>query len=200
MAAKVLLSLKVLFVLLLVASKLAIAQEEFSLKEKENILQVKIRTVQHMAFNPVIVNAVRQQNAQNLSLATIQQRDEEWKTADKLTPFKRSLQNSKAGKLLKRHVTFNDSFNEAFLTDNQGANVAAYPATSDYWQGDEEKWIKSFNNGNGKIFIGPIEEDESTQTAAVQISAPILDQGATIGVLVIGITLDYVESKKAGKQ
>ena len=188
---------KVLFALLLVISGLAFAQETFSPEEKENLLKIKIRTVQHMTFNPVVINAVRQQNAQNLSLATIRQRDEEWKATDDLTPFKRSLQNSKVGKLLKRHVSINASFNEAFLTDNQGANVAAYPATSDYWQGDEEKWIESFNNGNGKIFIGPIEEDESTQTAAVQISAPVLEQGKTIGVLVVGITLDYVKSKQA---
>lgn len=188
---------KVLLALLLVSSGLVFAQEAFSPAEKENILKVKIRTVQHMTFNPVIVNAARQQNAQNLSLAVIQQRDEEWKATDNLTPFKHSLQINKAGKLLKRHVTINDSFNEAFLTDNQGANVAAYPATSDYWQGDEGKWIESFNNGNGKIFIGPIEEDESTNTAAVQISAPILDQGETIGVLVVGVTLDYVKSKQA---
>ena len=187
---------KIFLVLLLVLPGLAFAQNTFSPQEKENVLKVKIRTVQHMTFNPVIINAVRQQNAQNLSLSIIQQRDDEWKATDNLTPFKRSLQHSKAGKLLKRHVTINDSFNEAFLTDNQGANVAAYPATSDYWQGDEEKWIESFNSGDGKIFIGPIEEDESTQTAAVQISAPILDQGKTIGVLVVGITLDYVKSKQ----
>ena len=188
---------KVLIALLLVSSGLAFAQETISSKEKENILKVKIRTVQHMTFNPIIINAVREQNNQRLKITTIQERDEEWKATDKLTPFKRSLQNSKVGKLLKRHVTINDSLNEAFLTDNQGANIAAYPATSDYWQGDEEKWTESFNNGNGKIFIGQIEEDESTQTAAVQISAPVLDDGKTIGVLVVGITLDYVKSKRS---
>ena len=97
---------------------------------------------------------------------------------------------------LKRQVERSTSFNEAFLTDNQGANVAAFPATSDYWQGDEEKWTASFQNGNGVLFIGPLEQDESTQTLAVQVSAPVFDRGRTVGVLVVGITFTYLEARQ----
>ena len=89
------------------------------------------------------------------------------------------------------------AYNEAFLTDNQGANVAAFPPTSDYFQGDEEKWSESFNEGSGRVFIGPVELDESTGVRAVQISAPVLDQGRTIGVLVVGITVEHIESRKS---
>ena len=84
---------------------------------------------------------------------------------------------------------------EAFVMDNQGANVATYPFTSDYWQGDEEKWSASYNGGDGKVFVGPLELDTSTQTYAVQVSAPVLDRGETIGVLVVGVTIGYLEAK-----
>ena len=87
-------------------------------------------------------------------------------------------------------------YSEAFLTDAQGANVAAYPATSDYWQGDEEKFTASFNGGQGKVFIGPIEMDESTQTNAVQISVPMEYNDETIGVLVIGVKVSVLEAEK----
>lgn len=40
-----------------------------------------------------------------------------------------------------------DVYSEAFVTDAKGANVAAYPATSDYWQGDEDKFTKAFASG-----------------------------------------------------
>ena len=141
-----------------------------------------------------------QQNAETLSLEMIQQRDEEWTASDRLTPFKLSLQRNKAGRFIKRSVEANPAIAEAFLTDNQGANVAAYPITSDYWQGDEEKWTASFNNGSGKLFIGPLEEDASSGTTSVQISAPVLDGGQTIGVLVMGITLNYLEEKQLTQQ
>ena len=183
--------------LLFGSSHFALAQEQqLSDTEIRELLKVKIRTVETLAFHPKLINATRQQNAQNLSIDAIKQRDEEWAGTEELTPFKRSLQINKAGKVLRRLIDDNPSFNEAFLTDNQGANVAAYPATSDYWQGDEEKWTASFNNGEGKIFIGDLERDDSTQTVAVQVSAPVLDRGETVGVLVVGVSLSYLEAKQ----
>jgi hypothetical protein len=170
--------------------------QQLSDSQITNLLNVKIRTVETLAFHPKLIDATNKQNAQNLSIETIRQRDEEWGNTEELTPFKRSLQISEAGKVLQRIVEDNISFNEAFLTDNQGANVAAYPATSDYWQGDEEKWLASFNNGNGKIFVGPIERDESTQSVAIQISAPVIGASGTIGVLIVGVSLSYLEAKQ----
>ena len=172
------------------------AQQDISQSELEDLLKVKIRTVQHMALNPLLVRAVRQQNATGLTQEEIARRDKAWRATKELTPFKLSLQTSPAGRFLKSQVERSTSFNEAFLTDNQGANVAAYPATSDYWQGDEEKWSESFNNGNGRIHIGSLELDESTNTVAAQVSAPVLDRGRSIGVLVVGVTINYLETRR----
>jgi hypothetical protein len=179
-----------------VLSATAFAEETPSQEELEILLKTKIRSVQHMALNPTVIRAARGQNLEQLSLEEIKARDEEWKGTESLTHFKRALQENSAGRFLKRMVGLNKSFNEAFLTDNQGANIAAYPATSDYWQGDEEKWSGSFNGGNGRIFLGPLEYDESTRIYAVQISAPLHDRGETIGVLVVGVTLDYLNAKR----
>jgi hypothetical protein len=172
-------------------------QDAPSQEELKKLLSTKIRSVQHMALNPTVIRATRRQNSEKLPLDLIKQRDDEWKSTSELTHFKRSLQENDAGRFLKRVVALNKSFNEAFVTDNQGANVAAYPPTSDYWQGDEEKWTVSFNKGSGQIFMGPLEYDQSTRTYAVQISAPLYDRGTTIGVLVVGVTLDYLKSKQA---
>ena len=185
-----------LFLAALLAPGLVAAQEDIDQSELHELLRIKMRTVQHMALNPELIQAVRRQNAEHLDLNTIKQRDAEWKATKKLTPLKRSLQENSAGQMLKRYVSRNPSLNEAFLTDNQGANVAAFPATSDYWQGDEEKWTASFNDGAGKLFLGPVERDESTNTLAVQVSAPLFHQGETIGVLVVGVTLDYLNTKR----
>ncbi|MGA8259497.1 MAG: PDC sensor domain-containing protein [Arenicellales bacterium] len=156
-------------------------------------LQDKLRTVRHMSFHPVIVRAVRTQNNEKLTLDVIKQRDEQWQSTKTENALQREILHSEASQVLKTFVQGNPDFNEAFATDDQGANVAMYPTTSDYWQGDEDKWIKSFNNGNGKLYIGKVQLDESTNTVAVQVSVPILDQGKTIGVLVIGVTQKYLE-------
>ncbi len=180
---------------LLVVAGAANAQQDISRSELEDLLRVKVRTVQHMALNPLLVRAVRQQNALVLTQEEINKRDKEWRATKEATPYKLSLQTSPAGRFLKEQVTRNTTFNEAFLTDKRGANVAAYPATSDYWQGDEEKWSNSFNGGEGRIFIGKLALDESTNTVAAQVSAPVLDRGRTIGVLVVGVSINYLQTK-----
>jgi len=185
-----------LFAISLGAAVAVHAQAKIDAESLDALLRVKVRTVQHMALNPLLVRAALQQNQQQLPLEEIKKRDGSWRGTKELTPFKQSLQSNKSGRFLKNTVTRLSSLNEAFLTDNQGANVAAYPATSDYWQGDERKWSASFNDGAGKVFIGELELDESTQTYAVQISAPVIDRGETIGVLIVGVTFSYVESKE----
>ncbi|MDH3315511.1 MAG: PDC sensor domain-containing protein [Gammaproteobacteria bacterium] len=184
---------------MLPASLLAQEQSAPSQEELKELLGTKIRSVQHMALNPTVIRATRRQNSEKVSLDEIKKRDNEWKSTKELTHFKRSLQENDAGRFLKRVIGLNKSFNEAFVTDNKGANVAAFPATSDYWQGDEEKWTASYNKGAGRVFLGPLEYDDSSKTYAVQISAPLYDRGATIGVLVVGVTLDYLKAKQALK-
>lgn len=175
-----------------------ILAEEFSEEKLAKVLKVKIMTARHIGWNPAIVSSVLKQNNQKMSLDGIKKLDNEWKATKNLTPFKLSLQQNEAGLYLKSIVEKNPHINEAFLTDDKGANVAAYPATSDYWQGDEGKWSNSFNEGKGKVFIGPVKVDESTNTAAVQISAPVLDyatNGKTVGVIIIGVTVNYLKTK-----
>ena len=172
------------------------AQQDISESELKELLRVKVRTVQHMALNPLLIRAVRQQNSARLTPEEIARRDKAWRASKELTPFKLSLQTSPAGRFLSGQIQRSTSFNEAFLTDDQGANVAAFPATSDYWQGDEDKWSNSFNGGDGRIYIGALELDESTNTVAAQVSAPVLDRGKTIGVLVVGVTINYLQTKR----
>ena len=56
-----------------------------------DVLRVKLRTVQHMALNPVLVSAVLEQNQEDLSLEVIKERDKDWKESEDLTDMKRQL-------------------------------------------------------------------------------------------------------------
>lgn len=172
------------------------ANESPTQEQLSDLLRVKLRTVQHMALNPVLIGAVLEQNQENLSLDVIKRRDQNWKSSEQLSDMKRQLMGSRAAELLRGTVGDGATFTEAFLTDNQGANVAVYPPTSDYWQGDEEKWTASWAAGRGEMFIGPLEFDESTNMYAVQISAPVKDGTDTIGVLVVGVSVDYVSGRQ----
>jgi hypothetical protein len=168
----------------------------------QNIFLEKAIDLLGVAANSIIVEAVQVQNAAKLTKDEILRRDREWLSSDELTPFKLSLQKNSAGVLLKEMVDRNGTmFNEAFLTDNQGANVAAYPATTDYWQGDEDKFIISYNQGEGQLLISPVTYDNSSNTWASQVAVPIYDiANETIGVLFVGIRLSYTHAGNANKE
>jgi hypothetical protein len=65
--------------------------------------------------------------------------------------------------------------------------------TSDYWQGDEAKFQKSFNGGAGQVHVGDVKFDESAQVYQVQISVPVTDGVKAIGAITIGVDLDAYE-------
>lgn len=175
-----------------------LALDDFELAEKldkntADVVKRKIRDVRWLADHDLVINAVLAQNAQNLSTQEIHLRDKTWQESSQLTPFKRSLQEDESGLFIQSMVKNSKVFSEIFITDNQGANVSAYPATSDYWQGDERKWIQPFREGN--IYIGSAEFDQSSQQRSIQISIPIKYQTKIIGVLVAGIKMSFIEYK-----
>ena len=159
------------------------------------VMLEKAKDVVALAANNLVIESVTAHNKLNLSLAQIKRRDSQWIASSVNSPFKLSLQENKVGALLKSTVLRNRAiYSEAFLADNQGANVGAYPATSDYWQGDEAKFTIAFNSGRGQLLITPVSFDLSTFTFAAQVAAPVVnDQGKTIGVLFIGIKLSYAQ-------
>ena len=188
---------KVLLALFLLSPGILQAQTALTATEIEELLEVKIRFASHMAYNPAVIRAVLSQNSQGVSLAEIKKRDENWVNA-KGSPNSliREVTQNEVAKYFRQRVENNAAIDEVFLTDNQGANVAAYPPTSDYWQGDEDKWSLSFNDGNGVVYIGPLELDASTNKILVQISTPVTSDEETIGVLIMGVSVDYFAAQQ----
>ena len=87
-------------------------------------------------------------------------------------------------------TTGNVRYGETRVRDNQGALVGATQRTTDYWQGDEAKWTRTFNGGNGTLFIDRPKLDESAKVRLAQISLPVVENGKTIGVITVGVNID----------
>jgi hypothetical protein len=147
--------------------------------------------------NPVIVAAVKKQNALGKSLDDIKNIDKKWQSTAGVDDFMKSLMTSECAVHLEGIVKSAKYFAEIFVMDNQGANVAMTNKTSDYWQGDESKFKNSFNNGSGAVFVDDVEFDDSSQAYLVQISVPVLDGGKAIGAITFGIDVDAVGGKYA---
>jgi hypothetical protein len=142
--------------------------------------------------DPVIVSAVKAENAKGQTLEQIKAQDEKWKATAGIADYMQAMFDSECGRHLRGIQNGADYFAEIFVMDNQGANVAMTDKTSDYWQGDEAKFQKSYNNGAGRVFIDEVEFDDSAQAYLVQVSVPVKDGDTVIGAITFGIDVDKV--------
>ena len=141
---------------------------------------------------PVIVEAVKAENAKGKTLDQIKALDAKWMATPGISADMKALMESQCGKFLRDLQKSSPYFLEIFVMDHQGANVALTEKTSDYWQGDEAKFQKSFNGGTGAIFVDAVKFDESTQAYQVQVSVPVMDGDQAIGAITLGIDVDKV--------
>lgn len=174
----------VLALVLFVASSCALAEEAPASVKK------LIPTIQSWGKNPVLVAAVQAQNARGASLEQIKAKDQTWQTTAGVDDFMKSLMRNDAAKEMSKLERSAPYYLEMFLMDNKGANVAMTNKTSDYWQGDEPKFVESFKNGAGGVHLGKVSFDSSAQAYLVQVSVPVLDGDTAIGALTVGINLD----------
>lgn len=155
--------------------------------------------IAEIAANPELVAAVVAQNAVTgaYDQARVDALDAQWRAevdADAKPLIDATLNNAASKYLSAAQDESAGLFTEVFVTDAKGLNVAQSTITSDYWQGDEEKYTESFARGAGAIHIGEVEQDESTQAFQKQVSITITDpvSGAPIGSLTVGVDLSLI--------
>lgn len=146
------------------------------------------------AQSDVLVQAITEQNARTTAYdqAQIDALDQAWRAevGTGSTPTISPVLESAAAEFLRQQVAGSGGqITEIFIMDARGLNVAASDVTSDYWQGDEEKFSETHGAGPGAVHISDVELDESTQRYQGQLSFTITDpaSGAPIGAMTVGI-------------
>ena len=151
--------------------------------------------VMDWATDPIIVDAIIAQNAISGSYdqAKINELDTLWMAQSGMAGIPLIddvLQNPTSDFLRQRIATAGGTIAEIFVMDASSLNVAAAEATSDYWQGDEEKFSETFPKGPNAIHFGEVELDGSSGEVQAQVSMSIVDTtGAVVGAMTVGINL-----------
>jgi hypothetical protein len=144
-----------------------------------------------IAADPEVRKAVAAKNAEGEPSPAIERRDREWS----LAPARRSAFTTGPCADRLREMTKGDALVvEVILMDERGANVCLSRETSDYWQGDEAKWTKTFVEGLDP-FVDEPAFDASSATYAVQLSVPVAEGQRRIGALTLTLRVrrDLVE-------
>jgi hypothetical protein len=155
--------------------------------------------LQEIVQNATIVDAVKAQNDMTAGYdqAKIDELDTQWRAevgAGSKPLIDATLGTDASAYLAQVQAESGGLFTEIFVMDAKGLNVAQSTVTSDYWQGDEDKFSMSFGAGADAIHLGEIEQDESTQAFQSQVSITIVDPqtGAPIGAVTAGVDLSMI--------
>jgi hypothetical protein len=147
-----------------------------------------------------VISAVNSQNARHsgLSQGDVDRLDKQWRAETASNSRKLIdgvLSNPLSGYLGNVKNEAAGLYTEIFVMDNKGLNVGQSDVTSDYWQGDEDKWQKTYLAGTDAVFIDDVEFDESTQTFQAQLSLPIVDPatGESIGAATVGVNVEMLQ-------
>lgn len=155
-----------------------------------------IKEIRSIAQLPEVVEAVKASNNRQLSAAAILELDKRWIQLKGKLPEAEQILNSKTSALLAKEMNRQSYFKEAILTGNQGETVAMNIVTSDYWQGDEEKFTAVFDTNlpsrKPDSHISRARWDDSTKAMIAQVSVPVYDGDYMIGTLTVGVDLKRV--------
>lgn len=183
------LTLIIMCLVVVAGTGLAFAAE----KAPQKVVDLAHTKLAALGTDPIIVAAVKAENAKGKTLDQIKNMDQKWRAHAGIADYMQALMDSECGRYLLKVQESAPYYAEIFVMDNQGANVSMTDKTSDYWQGDEAKFKKSYNNGQGRVFVDEVEFDDSTQAYLVQVSVPVKDGNTVIGAVTFGIDIDQVE-------
>jgi hypothetical protein len=163
-----------------------------------------IATVRKLLEQPVTAISVNASNVEHAKLdqAGIDALDGAWKAqakADDQPMIAELLSSPLSNYLLYLQASSAGLYTEMFVMDNKGLNVGQSSVTSDYWQGDEAKYQKTFLIGPQASFIDEPEFNDDTKTWRVQVDFTINDpqSGKPIGAAAIEFNLTELERRKA---
>jgi hypothetical protein len=143
----------------------------------------RLELARRIAGDPEILGAIAARNKNPESQDAIQRSDQEWQRSKEFR-LRRELTSNACATKLKKLVAPDPAVAEAFVMDAQGSLVCSTVETSDYWQGDEAKWRRTYAEGR-ESFVDEPALDANTGRYAIQLSALVSDKGKKVGALTL---------------
>ena len=163
-----------------------------------------IAAVKKLLGQPVTVISIGASNDGHAKIdqAGIDALDKEWKAetkAEKQPLIAEMLSSPLSNYLLYLQAQSAGLYTEMFVMDDKGLNVGQSSVTSDYWQGDEGKYQKTFQVGPEAIFIDEAEFNDGDKTWRAQLNFTVVDpqSGKPIGAATIEMNLTELERRQA---
>ncbi|MEM8552442.1 MAG: hypothetical protein AAGF45_08670 [Pseudomonadota bacterium] len=160
------------------------------------ITESVIADVRNILSHDIVPLALRAANDKraNLRASDVGELDDQWREqqGQALQPLVSSALSSPLSAYLTRIQAGSVGlFTEIFVVGRQGLNVGQSAVTSDFWQGDESKFTRTYDVGPGAVFIDGAEWHAPTRTWRSQLNLTVDDPrgGRPLGAATFEINL-----------
>lgn len=165
--------------------------------EQKKVVEDYVKTsVKPWLTDPEIVSAVNAQNITDgkLSAIDIDKLDLGWLEQTDKKLIESRMQGELSSYLKKKQAALGGTIYDIFVYSKKGLNVGLTSMTSDYNQGDEAKYWKTFGVGPDAIFVDDVEADGDKPHVS-QTSVTIKDPktGKAIGAITFSVDLDKLK-------
>lgn len=161
-----------------------------------------IETCREWLEVPVLRMTVENQNLRRgeVSPERIEELDQAWRKERESDhqPFVAAvLSNPLSTYLTRIQARSLGLYSEIIVVDDVGLNAGQSSVTGDYWQGDEDKFTRTFGEGAGAVFIDQPELNEETATWRAQLNMTLHDAaGAPLGAATVEVNLTELARRR----
>lgn len=180
----------------LALSMSAQAQTPVAPKLDQESIQVLTKQIDTWLDTEIVAVSVNAHNAQygNMNKSQILKLDNQWRKeadADDKPLIAATLSSPLSVYLSRMQGQSVGLFVEIFVMDNKGLNVGQSSITSDFWQGDEAKYQKTYLVGPEAMFVDEPEWDDTLKIWRVQLNKSLTEPktGKLIGAATIEVNL-----------
>jgi hypothetical protein len=152
----------------------------------------RVARAQTIARDSAVHSAVSASNALVEPPDLIRRRDVVW-IGNPRDPLRQAIVQAPCSAKVRELVKDDPLVVEAFVMNDRGTLVCSIAETSDYWQGDEAKWQRTFVDGKD-AFVEEPAFDASTGKYAIQVSVPVHEGAKRIGAVTLTLKLNRPEA------
>lgn len=160
-----------------------------------------IKEMRDRILQPVAIMSIEaaSKKHEGVDQAAIDKMDEAWKTEAKSDdqPFIAEILSSPLSNyLLYIQASSAGLYTEIFVMDKFGLNVGQSSVTSDYWQGDEDKYQKTYAVGPDAVFVDEPEFDDKTKSWRTQVNFTAVDPATKQAIGAVTVEFNLTELQR----
>ncbi len=167
--------------------------------------EAAVKQIRDWLKNPVVEMSI---SAQNKRYASIEQEkvdalDKQWRAERKEEDqplIAATLSSPLSSYLTQIQAGSGGLFTEIFVMDAKGLNVGQSAITSDFWQGDEGKFQKTYPKGSGTVFVDEPEYHDGSKTWRTQVNLTVSNtEKQPIGAVTVEYNLSELARRRSAQ-